>query len=131
MPAPLGPEEQRPAFAQQHRPPFGLWEYRPIPDYDWGAARFAGQTGQLLYDPVGQGWIPRHRTDFPCRRTASYLNGSIFWNSTQQNLGMQPLIGPIYTPAQLRSIFGYRTASAIVALPNPYAPGTSAGSLQG
>lgn len=124
-PAPFGPEEKRPAFAMQKLAPVGVFNYVSIPDYDWGAARYTGQTGQLLYDPVGQGWIVPPATRFTAgmRETGSYLASSIFWNTTPQNFGQQPFVGQIFTPDQLNEIFGYETASAIVAFPNYEAPG--------
>jgi hypothetical protein len=124
MPAPLGPEEKRPAAAMQHLAPFGVWRYDPpLPYYSRGAAAYTGTSGTLLYDPVGQGWIVTKRCDYPMRKTADYLNGAIFWNTTPQNLGRQPFFGMLYTPRQLASLYGYSTASAIVAVPNAAAPG--------
>lgn len=127
MPAPLGPEEKRPVSEMEnHFQPFGVPLYRYTRRYDRGAAAYAFQSGQLAYETQGGGWVPNHRQDFPMRKTGTYLAGGVFWNTTPQNYGMQPVIGPLYTPAQLNAIFGYKTASAIVAFPNYQAPGGAA-----
>ncbi len=129
MPAPLGPEEKRPAAAMQHLGPMGVPWYSPrLPDYNNRAAsRYAFQTGQLLYDPVGEGWIVTKRSDLPMRKTGAYLLGGIFWNTTPQNMGLQPGLAPLYTPSQLAQLFTYRTATAITAVPNYLAPGGTEG----
>jgi hypothetical protein len=128
-PPPFSPAEKRPAFAMQNKiAPNGLFTYYPVKDYDWGAARYRGDVGQILYDVVGEGWIVPPDTRFTAgmRKTGSYLAGSVFWNTTPQNNGAQPFIGQIYTPDELSELFGQATATAIVAFPNYLAPGGAA-----
>jgi hypothetical protein len=110
QPAPFGERDEYPS----HHPPvkqpapFGAAKFRLTRRFDRGAYAYAYQGGALTYDPIGPGVVATR--PLPVTQPAAIklpYGAGIFWAPGGIiNFGIQPVTGPIYTPAQLAALTG-------------------------